>query len=54
MNKAFPSCNANTSSSYAYCTGGVSTARVNSNGYVFVYAGSGYCYVSDAGYSNCD
>ena len=44
MNKAFPGCNANTSDSIAYCSGGV-TARVDSDGSVYVYGDGGRCFV---------
>ncbi len=52
MNKAFPGCNATTSSSSATCYGGVGS-YVNSNGNVGVYVDAGVCDVSGAGYSYC-
>lgn len=52
MNKAFPSCNATTSSSRASCTGGV-YAEANSDGGVSVDGDDDYCYVGTDGSSYC-
>lgn len=52
LNKVFPSCNATTSGSLAYCSGDVS-ALVNSNGYVAVDSGSSTCGVTNGGNSYC-
>ena len=51
MNKAFPGCNANTSGSGANCSSG---AFVNSDGYVAVLDGDGYCDVNIDGDSHCE
>ena len=52
MNKAFPSCNATTSSSSATCSGDFS-AKVSSSGAIYVNYDSSDCYVYGSGQSTC-
>ena len=54
MNKAFPSCNATTSSALAYCGGGRVYATALIGGNVYVNADTERCFVRDGGSSGCD